>query len=85
MIVILEKLFLANVRGFISDLKNKVKSSLSINFLFPLVSLKTTRNNRSSPHGGPIKNGFYPKSLFLMAHYAHDLYCVGLAMLAGMT
>jgi hypothetical protein len=41
-------------KGFISDLKNKIKIGLSRNFFLPL-SLKTTPNNRSSPNIGPIK------------------------------
>ncbi len=47
---------------FIYDLKNK-KELAYLEFFFPL-SLKTMRNNCSSPHNGPIKK-LFPKILNL--------------------
>jgi hypothetical protein len=44
----------------------KIKNFLAYleNFFVPN-SLKTTRNNRRSPHNGPIKNFFLLKSYYL--------------------
>ncbi len=42
------------------------KFSAYFESFFVLLSLKTTRNNRSSPHNGPIKK-IFPKNLIMYA------------------
>jgi hypothetical protein len=60
---ILETLLLANIKGSYMILKKKFLAYLE--FFFSPRSLKTTRNNRSSPHNGHIKKNF-PKILLFM-------------------
>ncbi len=57
---ILEKLFLANIKGSYMISTNFFRPRLETIFI-PL-SLKTTRNNPTSPHNGPIKI-FFTKPL----------------------
>jgi hypothetical protein len=60
---ILENLLLANING--SYMINKTKKLAYIEIFFILRSLKTMRNNHSSPHNGPIKK-IFPKILLSM-------------------
>jgi hypothetical protein len=61
---ILENLLLANIKWLYMILKIKKIWPILTIFFVPR-SLKTTRNNLSSPHNGPIKQMFCPKSYYL--------------------
>ncbi len=56
---ILEKLFLANIKGSYMIFLPRLKT------IFIPHSLKTTRNNPTSPHDGPIKKLFFTKTLYI--------------------
>jgi hypothetical protein len=59
----LENLLLANMKG--SYIIFKIKFFLAyLEIFFVPLSLKTTQNNRSSPHNGPIKKNLLTKSYF---------------------
>ena len=59
-----EKPVLAHIKG--SQMKKKKKIFWpNSKFFFILRSPRTTRNNRSSPHNGPIKKNFSLKSYYL--------------------
>ncbi len=49
-----EKSIISKYKRVIYDFKNYINFGLSQNLFFPF-SLKTTQNNRNSPHNGPIK------------------------------
>jgi hypothetical protein len=58
---ILENLLLANIKGSYMEFK---KNLASLEKLFVPLSLKTMRNNHSSPHNGPIKK-IFPQNLII--------------------
>ncbi len=63
---ILENLLLANIKGSYMILEIKMFLAYLENF-FHSGSLKTTRNNRSSPHNGPIKK-YFTQNLIISAY-----------------
>jgi hypothetical protein len=61
---ILEILLLANIKG--SYMIFKIKKFWPIIKIFCIPRSLTARNNRSSPHNGPIKK-FFPQYLIIYA------------------